>query len=235
MCVYSTVTVPPEEFLLGRMLRSCPEIRVELERAVLLDDESSPFLWIANASEERVASAVESESDIDHVEFIDRVDGELLVQIGWNDLDNGLVRTLVETEATCLRCTGVSDAWHLTLRFSSSAGLSECYRRWNEDGRRMRVQSIRNGARAGERHPAGNLSDPQREAIYAALRGGYFSVPRDVTLQELAERLNISDTAASQRIRRGLEKLLVNVDPDVRSDVEVPESHLDPSRGDGRG
>lgn len=47
------------------------------------------------------------------------------------------------------------------------------------------------------------LTVKQHEAICLALERGYFEVPRSASLSELARELDISNTAASQRIRRG--------------------------------
>lgn len=224
MCVYSDVVVPPEEFVLARTLRAHPRLRIELERAVLVDTEPSPYLWIANADGETIEATIASEPAVKHVESVDRVDDELLVRVRWRYRDIGVLRTLVDTNATCLKCVGTHDAWHLSLRFQSSSALAEWYQRCTNDDRNMAIQNIRTGACSPDRHLASNLSDPQREAIYTALERGYFSVPRKITLQELADALGISDTAASQRLRRGLRVLLVDVLSGVPTDGEVPFS-----------
>lgn len=52
------------------------------------------------------------------------------------------------------------------------------------------------------------LSPKQREALVVALDRGYFDVPRRATLAQVAADLGISDTAASQRIRRGCHELV---------------------------
>lgn len=52
------------------------------------------------------------------------------------------------------------------------------------------------------------LTDEQREAIVLAYADGYFKEPRRTSLEELAEELQISKTAASGRLRRGIEKLV---------------------------
>jgi hypothetical protein len=52
------------------------------------------------------------------------------------------------------------------------------------------------------------LTAAQREAIRAAADRGYFKVPREVSLKELAEQLGVSEQAVSQRLRRGLGNLV---------------------------
>ena len=53
-----------------------------------------------------------------------------------------------------------------------------------------------------------NVSEKQREALVLALEMGYFEIPREATLEAVAERLDISTKAASERLRRGQTNLL---------------------------
>jgi len=54
----------------------------------------------------------------------------------------------------------------------------------------------------------GALTDQQREALVAAYENGYFQVPRSVSMDDLASEFGISDSALSQRIRRGTAALI---------------------------
>lgn len=47
------------------------------------------------------------------------------------------------------------------------------------------------------------LTDRQREVLEAAVREGYFAVPRECTLAELADSLDIDKSTASEVLRRG--------------------------------
>jgi len=47
------------------------------------------------------------------------------------------------------------------------------------------------------------LTDRQRECLAVALRRGYFDVPRECTLADLAESLGVDKSTASETIRRG--------------------------------
>lgn len=65
--------------------------------------------------------------------------------------------------------------------------------------------------------PEALLTDRQRECLIVALREGYFSVPRACTLEDVAERIGVDKSTASETIRRGsariLEWFLVGRDP----------------------
>ncbi|MEF8776007.1 MAG: helix-turn-helix domain-containing protein [Haloarculaceae archaeon] len=47
------------------------------------------------------------------------------------------------------------------------------------------------------------LTAAQREALLRAVRGGYYSIPRETSTMDLAEELTIFDQAVTERLRRG--------------------------------
>ncbi|MDS0260905.1 helix-turn-helix domain-containing protein [Haloarcula sp. S1CR25-12] len=58
------------------------------------------------------------------------------------------------------------------------------------------------------RESASVLTDRQRECLSVALREGYFSVPRECTLADVAAIIGVDKSTASKTIRRGSERIL---------------------------
>ena len=54
------------------------------------------------------------------------------------------------------------------------------------------------------------LTSAQRTFVASAIEHGYFEIPRGISMVELAAEHDISDQAASERLRRGLSNLLGN-------------------------
>ncbi|WP_245154567.1 helix-turn-helix domain-containing protein [Halorussus marinus] len=52
------------------------------------------------------------------------------------------------------------------------------------------------------------LTPPQREALLAAYRHGYFDIPRTADLAEVSAELDVTTSALSERLRRGTRKLV---------------------------
>lgn len=52
------------------------------------------------------------------------------------------------------------------------------------------------------------LTDRQRECLAVAQRRGYFEVPREATLAEVADALDVDTSTASETIRRGTARVL---------------------------
>lgn len=55
---------------------------------------------------------------------------------------------------------------------------------------------------------AGVTTDRQRDALETALRLGYFEVPRECTLSEVADALDVDESTASGILRRGEARVL---------------------------
>ena len=60
---------------------------------------------------------------------------------------------------------------------------------------------------ANEDRPYG-LSRRQLETLRIAFESGYFDIPRDAALDDLATELGVSDNAISERLRRGMRSIL---------------------------
>lgn len=81
------------------------------------------------------------------------------------------------------------------------------------------------GAVGAERYLA-SLTTKQRDAVRAAVQGGYLAWPRRSSASECAEALGISQPTFSQHLYRGLEVLLLNLFEISDDDQEsVPASH----------
>jgi hypothetical protein len=66
------------------------------------------------------------------------------------------------------------------------------------------------------------LSDKQRQTLLHAVERGYYEVPRETDLDVLAEEMNISHQAASERLRRAISIL---VEHTLEMDALVEEAH----------
>lgn len=208
MSVIATVEVPAREFTLGAALGSDGGIRVRVERVVPLGNTFIPYFWASDDSVDHIEQRLSGEADIDSFRVVDRVDGEALVRVEWAENVDGLLDAVADADGSIIEAVGEGDTWRLQLRFPDHDDLTAFYRRCGEEGIRLDLRRVHNPGPPAKVGLGIDLSEPQREALVAALEEGYFDVPRGTNLVDLSERLGVSDTATSQRLRRGLERLL---------------------------
>lgn len=73
----------------------------------------------------------------------------------------------------------------------------------------MSIKHIYNPTRP-DAGPYFGLTPAQREILGYAVESGYYSLPREVSTQELADEFDISDQAVTERLRRGISTLVLN-------------------------
>ncbi len=127
--------------------------------------------------------------------------------------------TVIEEGGVLQEVTATHEGWIFRVAFPSDEALERFHGFFLERDLEVDVRKLRD-----TRDPAGNarsefgLTSRQREALVAAVEAGYFDIPRSCTLAELGERLGVSQNAASERLRRGVETLVENtVSHDDRS------------------
>ena len=208
MSVIATVDIAAEDFRLGKALATNPGISVRLERVVPLGETFVPYFWASDDSVEDIETALEADTDIESFEVVDRVNGEALVRVEWEEDLDSLLDAMVETGAAILEAVGEAGTWSFRLRFPDHDDLTAFYRRCAEHGIAFDLRSVHNPGSPDGTGLELDITDTQRETLLVALEEGYFEVPRRINLTDLATELGVSDTAVSQRLRRGLAPLL---------------------------
>lgn len=213
MSVVARFSIPTDQFELGRTLAAGRDARARFGSVVPTEQTVVPYVWVANADADAVGAALGASSLVEAAREIHRVDGETLFYVDWTPNAAGVIETIRNARAVLLEATGNGERWSFRLLFSEESELSEFYRTCVDDGYTLDLERVQNTA-----SPSGDrtgLTDEQRETLLTALEEGYFAVPRRVTLVELSEMLGISDSAVSQRVRRGLTTLISSA---LRSD-----------------
>lgn len=95
--------------------------------------------------------------------------------------------------------------WEVQMRFPDR----EAFRAFQDsvDSVDLSIQSIHD-QESEPRAERYGISEPQREILRLASAHGYFDVPRKASLSDLADELDVSSQAASERLRRGLDSLV---------------------------
>ncbi|MFC4551043.1 MULTISPECIES: helix-turn-helix domain-containing protein [Halorussus] len=209
MSILAEFTVSVEEFLLGDALGRVPEVGVVIERVVAEDRRVTPYFWADGERFEAFEAAMESDPTVDDVRTLETHDRKRFYRASWSDKNEGIAYAVSETDATVLRAEGTASGWSLRALFPEEGSLSSFHEFCSSHGldfELSRLYESRNPEALGKY----DVTEKQREALTAAVESEYFSVPRGVTLKELAGDLDISPNALSTRLRRGHQNLITN-------------------------
>lgn len=113
---------------------------------------------------------------------------------------SGLGTRILDIEST-------ADAWLFQVQLPDRETLATFRRHCLDEDVAFSVRSLVKPDDSGVDSRTG-LSDHQRETLLAAFASGYYDVPRAVSQEELAEQLDISPSAISQRLRTAIGRLL---------------------------
>jgi predicted DNA binding protein len=97
--------------------------------------------------------------------------------------------------------------WDISAQFAARETLSNFRRYCAGEAISFRLHKLCLVDEEGNRE-GGRLTPNQRETLQSAYRAGYFEVPRGITQTELAELLDVSPSAVSQRVRRAIDRLV---------------------------
>lgn len=207
MSVIADFSIPADQFAIGHLLEVRPGVRVRFESMIPTGGVIIPYFWVRGPDVETVEAALRASPMVEAVSVVDELDDETLFRVAWAEGVDGFIESITRADAVVLDGEGHGDHWSFQLRFPEYEALSTFYHDLVEKDISVDVEDIHNPIEFEETMEFG-LTPEQHEALSIALEAGYFAVPRETTMVELAEKLGISDSAVSQRIRRGLTKIL---------------------------
>ncbi|WP_416838682.1 helix-turn-helix domain-containing protein [Haloferax sp. DFSO52] len=200
-------SVPTQEFALNHTLAALPNAEVECERIIESGANTvMPLLWVRYADRADVDAALDEDQSVDSVSCLSEFDEECLYRMEWVDHVQLLLQMVTNSDATVLDAYGRKDRWKLRVLYPTRDEFAKTHDFAEDHGLNFDVESIRE--MDGE--PAGRfgLSEDQFRSLVLAAQRGYYEVPRRTSLTELADEMDISHQALSERLRRGMEALV---------------------------
>ena len=207
MATEATFKIPSDEFPLGSVFEHLPDARIELERVIPASDVVIPYFWVRGAVTEDVEAAFEEHSGVENITLVDSVDEEYLLRVEWTNEYEGILNALTETELALIKATGTARQWTFEVRGDDRTNISTFQRHCREVSIPIKLTKL-SALTPIESDTESALTDSQQEALVLAYDRGYFNSPRDVTMAELGDELDISQQAVASRLRRGIKQIL---------------------------
>lgn len=208
MTVVARIALASSSFALGRVFETIPDVTVTAECVVPVSPATMPYFWVETTDGAGVAERLCGSERVEDVTVLDEAESQSLLKVTWAEAPDDVLPVMSDTDAVALDVAREADTWVFRLQFPASDSLSTFNHRCRERGVEVSLERVYQSSGAGE--PRDGLTPAQRELLATALEVGYFEVPRQTTLRELGDGLGISDSAASQRLRRGLSTFLAD-------------------------
>ena len=207
MTSVAAFTIPAAEFPLGSVFESLPDVTIELERVIPVESRTVPYLWVHGPTKGDIESAFAGHPAIEEITLVESIGDEHLLRVEWRPTTNGILQAILDADVTLLSATGTATQWRFEIRAEDHRQIAAFEEACQADGLPIELVLLQPVDPEWELNPVG-LTEKQREALAVAFRRGYFSSPREVTLEDIAEELGISRQSLSSRVRRGLYHVL---------------------------
>lgn len=210
--VITDIVLRDDESQLQAAVDKYERVSLEIQPSVATEETITPYVWVHGppASIDAVVSSFNAESTIKSQSCLNSSDrnDQRLYRIKWTD-ERSVLSQLSEHNGVILSASLNAEGWDLQLQFPSHADLSEAYEAWETDQWKIYVNRV---IPCNEELMAiHGLTDEQYRAVKRAIEMGYYQVPRQTTLEELADDLDISHQALSERLRRANRNLITNI------------------------
>ncbi|MFP8951890.1 helix-turn-helix domain-containing protein [Natrialbaceae archaeon A-arb3/5] len=198
------------EFILGPTLEAMPSLTIELERQYALDpDRPIAFCWTRYHDIEQFERVLRDDRTVDEFDRILDNGDQSLYRV--QQSDSGVIhayRRWVSVGGELLDCRGSAGRWEVEMRFPDQAAFADYHTFLERKDVEFELQRLANGDEAVRDGRPNTLTESQREALVLAHERGFFEVPRRTTLSTIADALDISNQAVSERLRRGQARLV---------------------------
>lgn len=208
MGLIAEFSVRSTDLVLSDALAEVPEMELELIQEVGTDpDRPYLFTWASGDDFERFETAMAEDVTVSDVERYSEVEGAVLYRMRVTEETEVVSYPVwVELGADQLEARYVDGWWYNRMRFPDREALA-ALEEWCDDvGVTFDLDRVYTDDPG--RDDATDLTEAQQEALEVAYEIGYFEVPRDASVDDIAAELDVSGQAVSERLRRGHRKLV---------------------------
>lgn len=201
MSLIAEFRVRSSPLVLGETLDAVPDMSLEIVQLTGTEQaRPSLFLWATEGDFEAFETAMQDDESVCDIEKTSQFADKRLYRMRVSETAD-LVGYPVWTDvgADKLGARFADGWWHTRMRFPDRDAFSTVRERYASADVGFDLERLYRDSSPRRVE----LTEPQREVLRVAYDLGYFEVPRSVSMDEIAERLDISGQAVSERLRRG--------------------------------
>lgn len=200
-------SIPADEFALYETLERRPGLTFEIDRVVAYNTtQVVPFVRATHGEFEGLTEILEDDTSVEEVEMLGETDDERFYRLVWGDSAPVIGYMVNGQGATVQEATATNGEWHLRVLFPERNGLSATSEYAQEVGVTLDITRIYGVDELEEARY--DLTEEQHDTLITGVEQGYYDIPREVNAKELADELDISHQALSERFRRATKSLI---------------------------
>jgi predicted DNA binding protein len=208
MSLTATLYIEHDLVALVPTLRALQDVRIEVISQGTTNPGNTFFPFLIDF-DDRVAleDVLDEDPTVARYELVDWTDNSGIYYIEHTPETKLISTAVADVNGVMLHTETRDEGWLVRLLLPERAALNTIWEWTTDEDIDVEVMEIYGNQDAGGDTSFG-LTDEQEAALTTALREGYFDEPRSASLEEIAEEMDLSSTAVSGRLRRGMRNLV---------------------------
>ena len=227
MATTGIITVAKDDIALAQLSRALDTPRCRFERTAGTASESTNCVWIQAPGDGRIDDALAADDSVREYTRLLESGEEQLYDVTFTARMSAFRDHLFDHDGAILDAYTGEDTWTFHLRFPTRSAFSAAVTDCSDDGFDVTVRRVFDADSPRNGNATIGITDGQYEALCLAVENGYFEVPREVTLQELAQMYGCTHQALSEMLRRATRSLATTITASNATPAEQPMSGSD--------
>lgn len=204
----ATVHIEHRLLALAPTIQSLDDVQIRVVTQVNTDPGVTDFPFLIKYDDRsELERALQTDPTVEEYKFVDWTDGAGIYYIEHTPETQLISSVVTEVNGFLIHTESKGGGWLVRMLLPDRGALNTIWEYATERDITLDIIDIYGGSDAGGELSYG-LTDEQRTALQLAYERGYFSEPRDVSLEEIAAEMDLSSTAMNGRMRRGMRNLI---------------------------
>lgn len=201
-------SIKTDRIAMSEALAATPGVEVDIVQEAGTDPDRPVLLFWAHGGDlDAFDDALAEDPTVNDIERYAEPDEQVLYRVRVTDaVDLVTYPVWVEVGAEQIEARYRDGWWENRYRVPNTDALETIEQWCTDNGIAFELDGVY--SQESQDSDETGLTAEQREILQTALEMGYFEVPRQGTLEDVAGALDISSQAASERMRRGHKQLL---------------------------
>lgn len=197
----------PENIWIAQMFSNFQDVRMEIEHFLPYDLENyigNAMIEIFHYKTEKIIEMVENHPSVHDFSLLEKEDNRIRINV--KTKDPILLYSIIKCGVLVKFPIKVRDGYAYWRLISSRSQLDSFLSLLEKKGVNFELLRVGNSPYEIEDGNDSKLSYEELEVLNIAIERGFFEVPRDISLQELADELGKSKSALSVMLRKIIKK-----------------------------
>lgn len=208
MAITAKAYIEHEDLALVPTLRELDDVDIRVILQATTDPSSGTFPFVIEYDDiEELEATLDADHTVTDYKQIDSNNGTHIYYIQHPDTTKLISPAVTAANGFLLQAETKDKGWLIQAQLPSRDALHTVWECARENDISFSLLEMYEKREGGSDTSFG-LTEEQQKALEVAYEKGYFSEPREMSLEDVADEVGVSSTAMSGRLRRGMRNLI---------------------------